>query len=694
MSRLFWTIACCVFLMNFTSRRHDCHAADRLLTENPQLAQWFESQVSKIEHEQSLLKYKSREEWEAARPALRGQLFEMLGLSPLPEKTPLQTEITGITEESEFRVERVHFQSLPGLFVSGNLYIPKNAEGPLPAVLYVCGHGNVKVDDISYGSKVSYQRHGCWFARNGYVCLVIDTLQLGEIEGIHHGTYRYNRWWWNSRGYTPAGVEAWNCIRSLDFLQSRQEVDGTRIGVTGRSGGGAYSWWISALDDRIRCSVPVAGITNLRDHVINGCVEGHCDCMYMVNTYQWDYATVAALVAPRPLLISNTDKDSIFPLEGVIDIHRQVRHIYDLYKKPEHLGLQITEGPHKDTQELHVHAFRWMNRFLRNDDAMIEKLAVNFFEPEQLKVFSSLPKDERNTSIDKDFVPVPNVDISARAEQILEAPVDWFERQRQLLQTKCLAAWPPKGESGAPGRLRSVPLPDRKLPVLQDMNHSRIQFESQPDVPVAIDLFSRKDKTSTLTVVVGDAQLWSAVQLALNEGDPSADEMRPFTAMLDNEQQKGHAVAIVWARGIGPNAWAGDERKQTQILRRFNLIGTTADSMRSFDVCRALQALRSVFDDSTELHLKSTASTAMLCLVASLFEPVVSVHIAASELPIASQGTLLNQQRVIDAGEILALSLLRNDVSVEIPNTDESELARRLFLSENWTGRSLRTPAQ
>src|SRR5438874_2290325 len=126
---------------------------------------------------------------------------------------------------------------------------------PAPAILYVCGHGNVVKDGVSYGSKASYQHHGAWLARNGYVCLTIDTLQLGEIQGLHHGTHRENMWWWNARGYTPAGVEAWNCMRALDYLQSRPEVDAERLGVTGRSGGGAYAWWITALDERIRVAV-------------------------------------------------------------------------------------------------------------------------------------------------------------------------------------------------------------------------------------------------------------------------------------------------------------------------------------------------------------------------------------------------------------------------------------------------------
>src|SRR5438046_3148089 len=80
---------------------------------------------------------------------------------------------------------KLNFQSLPGLYVTANLYLPKNLTGQAPAILYVCGHGPVIKNGVSYGNKVSYQHHGAWFAQNGYICLIIDTLQLGEIQGIH-----------------------------------------------------------------------------------------------------------------------------------------------------------------------------------------------------------------------------------------------------------------------------------------------------------------------------------------------------------------------------------------------------------------------------------------------------------------------------------------------------------------------------
>src|SRR6266487_4276992 len=293
--------------------------------------------------EKCLSDVRTIEDWNQRKPQLQKQLFEMLGLDPLPLRSDLKATVTGIIDQPEFTVEKLHFQSMPHLYVTANLYLPKKRPGPVPAILYGCGHSFVKTNGISFGNKVDYQRHGCWFARHGYACLVLDTVQLGEIEGIHHGTFREGMWWWNSRGYTSAGAEAWNCIRALDYLETRPEVDKTRFGVTGRSGGGAYSWWIAALDDRIQVACPVAGITDLENHVVEGTVEGHCDCMFMVNTYGWDFPIVAALIAPRPLLICNSDKDTIFPLDGVTRLHEKVRHIYDLYGATDKLGLLITE---------------------------------------------------------------------------------------------------------------------------------------------------------------------------------------------------------------------------------------------------------------------------------------------------------------------------------------------------------------
>ena len=248
-------------------------------------------------------------------------------------------------------------------------------------------------------------------------------------------------WWWNNHGYTPAGVEAWNCVRALDYLQSRKEVDGERLGVTGRSGGGAYSWWIAAIDDRIKAAAPVAGITDLENHVVDGTVEGHCDCMFFVNTYRWDYPLVAALVAPRALLLENSDTDGIFPLNGVIRTHAKVRQIYQLYKAAPQFGLVITPGPHKDTQDLQVPAFRWFNKHLKGQEPLIGMAAEKLLTPAELKVFAKLPEDERNTTIHETFThTTPPAAPPADEAAWRKSRQGWLG----ALRTKVFRGWPEK----------------------------------------------------------------------------------------------------------------------------------------------------------------------------------------------------------------------------------------------------------
>lgn len=594
-------------------------AQGRTLDNAPELADFFESEVTQLEQSNELTRYETLADWERAKPVLRQQLFDMLGLDPLPQRLPLQPVITGKVEHPEFIVERLHFQSLPGLYVTGNLYRPVQQDGPLPTVLYVCGHGQVKKDGISFGNKTHYQHHGAWFARNGYVCLTIDTLQLGEIEGVHHGTHRLNRWWWNSRGYTPAGVEAWNCIRALDYLETRPEVDASRFGVTGRSGGGAYSWWIAALDDRIRCAVPVAGITSLRDHVVNGCVEGHCDCMYFVNTYRWDYAKLAALVAPRPLLISNTDKDPIFPLEGVVDIHRQVRHIYQLYKAGDQLGLQITEGPHADTQELHLHAFRWFNRHFRNDLTMIEKTAVKFFEPPQLRVFADLPQDERNTKIDEQFVPA----AQPLSEQQLKAPLLLEDMTAKLLD-RCFRAWP---EADAVSREVRVEAGGTVQVNGAEQAVTRLTFDSQPFVELQMNV---------LHGAAAELRNLQQVVLVVAPGGPLPDSAA--------EGLSGPVALLSLRPGLsGP--WPGNEAKQIQIQRRFQLLGMTLDGMRVWDIRRGLQVLRQQCPELKSIEIRCTGGAESLVLLASLYEPPVT-SIVVPSLPLA-EPAILNFSRTM-----------------------------------------------
>lgn len=343
------------------------------------------------------------DDWKAKLPRLRREYLDMLGLWPLPPRTPLVAKVTGTLKRDAVTIEKVHFQSRPGLYVTGNLYRPEKVEKKLPAVLYVCGHSGRGRD----GNKTAFQDHGMWFARNGYVCLIIDTLQLGEVKGVHHGTYNLGRFWWHSTAYTPAGVEAWNGIRALDYLVSRPDVDADRLGVTGISGGGAVTIWIAAADERVKVAVPVSGMSDLHSYVANKVVNGHCDCMFLVNFRAWEWTTIAALIAPRPMLFANSDNDLIFPMDGNRRIIDRLRQVYRLYDKPDLVDDHVSKGGHDYRPDLRLAIFRWINRHLKKDTSAIEDAKDEPVAGKELRVFPTdddLPKDSRNDRIDETFI--------------------------------------------------------------------------------------------------------------------------------------------------------------------------------------------------------------------------------------------------------------------------------------------------
>ena len=338
----------------------------------------------------------TRAEWEAIRPRLKAELFQMLGLWPVPQRPPLHARVTGtLDRDGPVVIEKIHFQSRPGLYVTGNLYRPRDVHGRLPAILYVCGHAGRGRD----GNKTAFQDHGMWFARNGYVALLIDTLQLGEVAGVHHGTYNLGRWSWQALGYTPAGVECWNGIRAIDYLITRPDVDPGRIGVTGISGGGAATFWIAAADDRVACAAPTSGMSDLESYVNHKIINGHCDCMFMVNTYRWEWTTIAALVAPRPLLFANSDHDPIFPMDGNARIIDRLRRLYALLGHSERVAEHVSPGGHDYRPDLRMAIFRWMNAHLKNESAPVKDADDPPIDGKRLRVFpedNDLPPDARN----------------------------------------------------------------------------------------------------------------------------------------------------------------------------------------------------------------------------------------------------------------------------------------------------------
>jgi DNA-binding GntR family transcriptional regulator/dienelactone hydrolase len=300
----------------------------------------------------------SIEAWEQVSEKRRAELQEMLGLAPWPLRTPLKAVITGKLVKGSYIIEKLAYQSLPGIYVTANLYLPSGGRAPHPAVVYVCGHGF-----SPYGAKAFYRDYPASLAKYGYVVLAIDPVQISETYALHHGPSGYGMFDWYALGYTAGGAEVWNAMRGIDYLETRFEVDAKRIGMTGRSGGGATSWLTAALDPRVKVIVPGASIITYVSHLRDYTDLRKCDCMFFGNIYRHDMLDLGGLLAPRPVYMIYGKKDPGFP-SAYPEFERQIGALYRAYGKPEALRSLGEDAGHEGTQLQRSEMVRFFDRYL------------------------------------------------------------------------------------------------------------------------------------------------------------------------------------------------------------------------------------------------------------------------------------------------------------------------------------------
>ncbi len=573
---------------------------------------------------------KSAEDWEHALPALRQQYFEMLGLWPMPEKTPLHTTITGRLDRGDYIVEMLQYQSRPGLYVTGNLYRPASVTmgERRPAILYVCGHSPRGRN----GNKTAYQSHGIWFARHGYICLMLDTLQLGEIAGIHHGTYREGRWWWLSRGYTPAGVECWNGIRGIDYLVSRGDVDPQRIGVTGISGGGAATFWIAAADDRAKVAVPVSGMSDLLSYVPDRVIDGHCDCMFLYNTYQWPWTRIPALFAPRPLLFVNSDQDSIFPMDGNERVINRLERVYSLFGAGDMVDSLVSIGGHAYRADIRRAAYRFLNTHLKNDprpvlDSEVDLVTgsseqVHPIAPERLRVFpkdSDLPSDALNDRIDQEFVPMATLELPKTA-----AFDSWKEERLVKLRRMTFHHFPQRVPAAR---------------ALETNSSGSIRLETESPIVVSLrPLRMPADHPARIWILAagGEELEWTWLKEIAGEQD---------------------GIYACKPRGIGDGRWTR-KNPPNYVERAHYVLGRTVDSGRVWDLAATARYLRELHGGRAQVYLAGAGAAGVVSAYAALLEPDVAglalFHPPSSHME-DSAPALLNVLRVCDIPEAVGM---------------------------------------
>ena len=332
----------------------------------------------------------SLDEWRTRAAWLREHILASAGLLPMPERTPLKPVVFGERAHADYTVSKVYFESLPGFLVTGNLYKPTGT-GPFPAI--VSPHGHWNYGRFENSEVASVPGRAINLARQGFVVFTYDMIGYNDSRWYPHtpghtyhdrefGGRRENLW-----GLSLAGLQLWNSIRSVDFLESLPFVGRDRIGATGASGGGTQTFLLAAVDDRIAAAAPV--------NMISLHMQGGCLCENIPGLrLDTNNVELAAVFAPRPLLMVSATGD--WTNETMELEYPEMERFYNLFGAKDRVHAVRINAPHNYNRESREAVYAWMARWLKGAAADIQ-VKEKEFRPDplpDLMVFADRPRPD------------------------------------------------------------------------------------------------------------------------------------------------------------------------------------------------------------------------------------------------------------------------------------------------------------
>jgi cephalosporin-C deacetylase-like acetyl esterase len=580
-------------------------------------------------------------QWEQRKRELRRALASMLWHDrPLPG-TPPPAGITAREERSGYTIENVILETAPGIYLTANLYLPRSGKKPFPSVLYQCGHA----------SKNYYKRHGAWFASNGIAALVMDNIEMGEIEFTHHGVYSHAWFHWYSRGFSPLAVELWNARRAVDYLAARPDLDPNRIGATGRSGGGMTTFFLAALDDRIKASAPVSGTLSTLGWVKQRLTSAHCDCQYPVNSYGLLYSEIGALTAPRAQLLCNAGADRGFPMDAFNEMADKMRQVYRLYGAETALQTAVTPGGHSDIEAIRLPVYSFfLKEFLGIEKPVEVEGPIDEPAPEQLVCFrDGYPLDERLTRIDEELIPARSISpesVSGRQSKELAA----------VLKREVFRNFPERPAAPAPTWGRAVTLQGRTV--------KKVSFTSFEGLRV-------RGVYSLPSQVPAGTRLPGLLVVDHRRGIPVWGNEQP----VERNQWGGRAVLVVETLDVGSRALErnlrsfADNDPVHHMKRQAMVAGTTLESMQVYEVLRSLELLRSLAEvDPARITIAGKGESGINGLYAAFLDGGIERAVLMSPPASHRQGPhYLGVLRYTDIPEMIALQREKVRLLGEVP---------------------------
>ncbi|MEQ1830339.1 MAG: acetylxylan esterase [Pirellula sp.] len=456
-SQLPFFVFCCVLVLgNKTTIAEDLTCLKSEENGSGKPITWYEqlqndARAALDRRTEKLAQLKSADQILAYQNTMRETMIRQLG--GFPQRNPLNAQVVGQLQRNGYRIEKVMFESQPMHHLTGNLYIPEG-KGPFPGVIVSSGHSRTaKTADYN-------QRFGIILAQHGMVALCYDPIGQGErsqmltAEGKprHNGTtLEHNLVGTGSIlvGKNTATYRIWDAMRSIDYMETRVEVDPKRIGMTGCSGGGTLTSYVMALDPRVLCAAPACYLTTFR-HLID--TIGPQDAeqnIFSQLSYGLDHPDYVIMRAPKPTLISSTSGD-FFDIRGSWENFRQAKQIYARLGASERIDLVEADGGH-GVQPANLAAIaQWMRRWLTGHDTTIQPVDFKDFDirPESELLCTEkgqvlLMRGERSV-----------FDLNAEIENVLKTPreTNWKKanREQQIDMVRKAAGIRPLAQLAAP----------------------------------------------------------------------------------------------------------------------------------------------------------------------------------------------------------------------------------------------------
>lgn len=313
--------------------------------------------------------FETKAEWETRAAHLRKQIQFAAGLLPMPEKHPLNAQVFGRIERKGYTVEKVLLETMPGFYLGGNLYRPLGRTGPFPALL--SPHGHWAYGRLENSAVASIPGRCINLALQGFVVFSYDMIGYDDtIQMPHTATGKREQLW----GFGLLGMQLWDSIRAVDFLESLPDVDRARIGATGASGGATQILMLQAVDDRIKFSAPV--------NMISSIYQGGSPCenapLLRIGTNNME---IAALMAPRPMLMVSTTQDWTkntprieFPF---------MQSMYRLYGKEANVQTFEVDAPHNYNRDSREAVYRFFGKTVLGADPKSHDFTEKGFTPEK-----------------------------------------------------------------------------------------------------------------------------------------------------------------------------------------------------------------------------------------------------------------------------------------------------------------------